>query len=140
MFKRFIFLSICLMLVSCNLFAQDGDFKLLWDYNTEPDMSHYNVFLLSAPDTTQSPFVQNGNADEIREWFVISVNHNELQALDPDTARYIFSSALDGNYLQAALTAVDTTGLESLVAVSGFYKKEDATRPQLTRIIYVGRN
>ena len=134
-----IILIFTLFLFSCNVQAQDGNYKIMWDYNDPIEgVTYYNVFLIELSDTTASPFTEGQLADEIRVYQIASPIEASLKSVNADTAIYNFVQSENGLYIQAALTAVNGYG-ESLVAVSGFYKKPYILLPNNVNIIRIGK-
>ena len=116
--KKFFYLFA--IIVGCTVLADEYGYQASWDANTEPDVSHYNLYVWSGIDSLGSPFVDSTSTDFYTEYFVKSVTRTNTS----------FFSIADGkSFIQAALCAVDSTGNKSMIAVSNTIKAVDGEAP-----------
>ncbi len=115
---------VVLILIGMFSVAQTYDYKVSWLANTETDMWRYRVYLWEGKDTTQSPFVEGTAAEGYADYFYKFVNHENV-----DTIKTTVSSPMNGNYLQVAVAAEDSSSNLSVIAVSNFLKKDDKQAP-----------
>jgi len=106
---------------SCELFAQEHTYKLIWDYNDPVEqVESYNVFIVELSDTLDSPLSEGTHPDSVRFYQLANVLEADLKAFSPDSAVYEFVQDQNGKYIHAGVTAVNSYG-ESSLAVSEFY-------------------
>lgn len=128
---KYIFL-VFFLLTFCK--AQDQQYWLEFDYNSPVDsVTHYNLFLVELSDTALTPFHESDSASWVRAYQVNTLSEDLLKAANSDTGRIDFIDVPNGLWIQAGLTATNKNG-ESLLGVSGFYLKENLTRPHIPTI------
>ena len=115
---RSLILVFALAVLGC---AQTHNYELHWDYNTEPDMDHYRVYIGSAGALNEV------SIDSLV--FVRTVSHDSLQSINPSNAIVIFESMVDGEFLFAGVQAVDDSSNTSSITLSAPYKKNDEFSP-----------
>ena len=103
--------------IGCSLISDTSTETLIFTPNTEPDMSHYNLYLWVGTDTSQCTFFDAMPINQIHEDFYSQIQYtlmlNEIN----------FQVESDGyNYFAVVLQAVDSSGLHS---PGGFAKVED---------------
>jgi len=91
----------------------ENTYQASWDANTESDFSHYDLYVWSGLDSTQSPFEQGTNTSLYTDYFVKSVSR---------TSTTFMEITIDKLYIQAALSAVNLSGKKSLIGVSNILK------------------
>lgn len=96
------------------------DYKISWNSNTEPDISHYLIYAWHGSDTTASPFRDSSSAGRYSKYFIKKVNHRPQVATQKDTIEYV----ANGDWLQFAIAAVNNSGVVSSISVSDFIKSE----------------
>lgn len=95
-------------------------YKISWNSNTEPDISHYLIYAWHGSDTTASPFRDSSSAGRYSKYFIKKVNHRPQVATQKDTIEYV----ANGDWLQFAIAAVNNSGGASSISVSDFMKSE----------------
>ena len=134
---KYIYLSLIILLTACNVFAQTANFKVVWDYNNPTEnVTKYRVFLVELSDTTLSPLQAGMTTTNISQYWIGDATTQALMQNSPDSAVFNFSSTLNGKYIQAGITAVNSVG-ESFLAVSAFYLKEYALLPTSVRMVRI---
>lgn len=96
------------------------DYKISWNSNTEPDISHYLIYAWHGSDTTASPFRDSSSAGLYSKYFIKKVNHRAQVTTQKDTIEYV----ANGDWLQFAIAAVNNSGGVSSISVSDFIKSE----------------
>lgn len=96
------------------------DYKISWNSNTEPDISHYLIYAWHGSDTTASPFKDSSSAGRYSQYFVKKKIHRPSIITQRDTIEYV----ANGDWLQFAIAAVNNSGGVSLISVSDFIKSE----------------
>ncbi len=95
-----------------------NDYTATWDANNEPNISHYNLYVWSGLDSTQSPFDSTRSNGFYRQYYIKSVNNTSTK----------FVAIADGkSYIQIALSAVDSSGNRSKIGVSNIIKAIEVT-------------
>ena len=127
-------IAIVIVLVLIGMFshAQTYDYKVSWLANTETDMWRYRVYLWEGKDTTQSPLTVGTAAEGYVDYFYKFVSHENT-----DTIKTTVSSPMNGNYLQVAVAAEDSSSNLSVIAVSNFLKKDDKQAPSQPKEVEV---
>ena len=124
-----------LMLYSCNkVDAVDTMLKARFDYNNPVDkVDYYSLFVYEAEDTLTSPFIEDSRVTEATlEYFRQNVDEDTIRAAYPDDsiATILFSVSANGEWVQIGLTASNSFA-QSLLAVSGWFKKDLMIMPQV---------
>lgn len=95
-----------------------------WSANPESDMHHYNIAYWVGSDSSQAPFVDNTPMSNYPSYELFEVVHDTSASysyplpVSPDSnGVYPYG----GIYIQVAVSAVDTDGLESNIAASNIY-------------------
>jgi fibronectin type 3 domain-containing protein len=103
--------SICifLILISCNVDAKTFSYTLTWDANSEPDLSHYIIYWGT------SSKVYNYNSGNIG---LNTIYTGTINIPDDTKVTYFY-----------AVTAVDTSGLESDFSNEVFQDYDNRTPP-----------
>lgn len=120
---------VCFILTgcTCQLFAQEHGCTA--DHNPiDQNVTHYRLFVNEVADTTVAPFVDSCSVDSISSFYYGSFNSDSLKLVDADSIVIMFTSLLNGKYIQVALSAVHAHG-ESTAAVSFFKKKRYSIMP-----------
>ena len=123
--------TIILLSFHCDLPAQNHDYKLIWDYNTDGITSEYLVFVAEVTDTTQSPFYLP--TDSLSDWepyLCCTVNHDSLFAIDSDSAVVLYETTQDGKWLCGRIIAKSIVGVYSDPSNQAFYHKPLLLKPQ----------
>jgi len=124
------FIYLFLIIVSCSVLADSYGYQASWDANTEPDLSHYDLYVWSGTDSLGSPFADSTSTNLYTEYFVKSVIGTNTN----------FLSVADGkSYIQAALSAVDSTGNKSMIAVSNIIKAVDGEAPGQPKMFEISK-
>jgi len=98
---------------------------ITWSANTEPDMKEYRLYIWEGADTTQSPFEPGISGNSYQQHFVKTIPHQ----FGVDTITTTYDAIQNGEWIQAAVAAVDSAGNVSGVGVSNFLRKVDTTPP-----------
>ena len=109
-------------LVSCSLLADTHSYMLTWTANTEPDMSHYEVYVWTGLDTLVCPLIQDVGISPSSPLYLKDVGH-------PDELTSFVEIADGVTYIRAGLVAVDIYGNRSGLGVSNFLLSPDNTPP-----------
>ena len=127
---RHFFLILLALIVSCSLYAADNAYDFLWDANPEPDMSAYKVWTWTGADT---------NAVKTYQYHGI-FSHDSLTAIYGAGQLILvdtYLSPMNGDYLQIGVSAIDSSGNESPIGYSGYFKKVDTQAPAMVKNIGV---
>ena len=95
-------------LVSCSLLAYIKLYTITWTENTEPDLSHYNIFIWEGTDTTLCTWAVGDVLTPADPTFRKQVG----TGLDVST---VLGVADGQTYISCALTAVDFSGNTSTI-------------------------
>jgi len=123
---------IALLLSGCNLYAQTNAYDFYWIPNSEPDMGTYKIWTWEGPDTTTILEYQ----------FLGQFSHDSLVAIwgtEYVELTDIYPSVENGEYVGYSISAVDTSGNESGVGYSWFYKKVNTIDPSMVQGIGIKR-
>ena len=138
---KYIYLSLIILLTACNVFAQTHNFKAVFDYNpAKEQVIKYNLYIINMEDTLNCPLVDSMVIHSDSPYYYGTLTTQQLKAIDADTARFPFISKLDGNYIRAGVTAINSSTQnngESFLAVSAFYLKEYAIMPSKVGIVKI---
>ncbi len=96
------------------------NYKVSWNFNTEPDISHYLIYAWHGPDTAASPFIDSSSAGRYSQYFIKKTVHRPDTPTQKDTIEYV----ANGDWLQFAIAAVNNSGGVSSISVSDFIKSE----------------
>jgi len=121
--KKTILLTLFLIVAGC---AQTITLGYVWNKNTEPDMSHYDLFTLTLPDSAAFWQLTEWPADTSVHGFSIdSLIHYPHQLAEVvhvfspiDSVLFEFTHQREQKFLRAYLVAVDSLGNTSPMATS----------------------
>ena len=142
--KKTILLTLFLIITGCSQTIKLG---YVWDKNTEPDMSHYDLFTLTFPDSAAFWQLTEWPADTSVHGFPIdSLVHYPHKLAEIahifssiDTVLFEFTHQMEQRFLRAYLVAVDSAGNVSPMAVSWnvvyIGDRESPAQPNQKRII-----
>jgi hypothetical protein len=122
-FKNFstIFLVILCFIWGCENLPKD-DYNLSWNLNPEPDISHYIIYGWHGADTTRSPFRDDTLADNFQKLILKNnISHNPSDSVVNVSVSFV----ANGDWLQFAVSAVNTYGLKSNISISSFIQSDD---------------
>jgi len=125
-------LVMCFLLIFvamvCNACAQSAiTLKYRWDKNTEEDMSHYDLFRVTQPDSAQLWNLAFWPEDTTRDVYPDSAIHYQFDhylariahIFSPiDSLTFEYDQQTSNNWLRAWICAVDSAGNKSLLAPS----------------------
>ncbi len=98
------------------------EFTMTWDFNPEPDMDRYTVYVYETVDSVRAVHNESN--------FWRSFSHDSLQLVNSDTAIVKYEGALNNKYLQFFAFAVDSSGNRSVEpGYSNILRKKDTTPP-----------
>ena len=130
--KKFL---VFLILFGCSMQAGQSAYYVTFDPNTEPDMSHYNLYVWVGADTLQCPFFEGmpilPNDPLLEQTILYTVVENRSAPF------WVESNGR--NYVTALLQAVDVDGNLSPGARSDHHLTIDATAPGTPRNINIER-
>ena len=95
-------------------------YKLSWNANIEPDISHYMLYAWHGKDTLSAPFIDSSSASRYSQYFIKKVNPQSVGTVIKDTIEYV----ANGDWLQFAIAAVNKAGAVSPIGLSNFLKSE----------------
>lgn len=123
-------ITVLLLLAIC-LFAKTNKYDLVFMKVPDKDAYGYQVWFCEGPDTTMFLWPDSF------KW-VGFFSHDSLVSIYGDTLRLsdIYPSEENGEFLQAAVIAADSSLNLSEVSFSGFYQKLDKMPP--AKVTFVG--
>ena len=103
-------------------YSKDHDYKFRWKANPEPDMDRYLVYGWHGSDPNQTPFKDNTDAKNYKDYLIDSTVHQFNTPIIRDTIMF----TANGDWLHFAVAAVDTLGNVSKIGLSNFLKSDTA--------------